>query len=327
MHLGITGTGMIVRMFLPSLPKLPFDRVTFFCTGRSCPVASEMVGEDSSRAYCTDYEKLLQTADIIYIALPNHLHFSYTKRALEAGKDVIVEKPFTANADELRVLRRIASENGCKMLEAVTLHYAPAFQLLKETLPDIGPVRMASLQFNQFSSRYPDFKAGGQHAVFDPKRAGGALADINVYNIHAAVMLFGRPERIHYAARIERGIDTSGVLTMSWPDKHVVCCGSKDCGVPETSSIHGEDGSILIDEPVGRMTSFRRIDREKTETVFTPSEECDRMYDEFRAMLALFERNDTARMEELLDLSETVADIIDEARMQVFGELFHSETE
>ncbi len=75
---------------------------------------------------------------------------------------------------------------------------------------------MVQCNFSQYSSRYHDFCAGQGLASFDPECAGGALMDLGVYNVSYVVGLFGSPNKVHYAANMERGIDTSGVLTMEY---------------------------------------------------------------------------------------------------------------
>ena len=155
-------------------------------------------------------EELLESdVDTIYVALPNHLHYGFAKKALLAGKHVILEKPGTSNAAQMRELEKLAAQEKKMLLEAMNIHYLPVFQSLKEHLKDLGTIKIVSLNYSQYSSRYDAFRRGEVLAAFDPKRAGGALMDLNVYNIHAAVGLFGKPESVRYEANVEREIDTS----------------------------------------------------------------------------------------------------------------------
>ncbi|SUM35254.1 Uncharacterised protein [Staphylococcus gallinarum] len=57
---------------------------------------------------------------------------------------------------------------------------------------------------------------------------GGALMDINVYNVHLAVGLFGKPKGVAYFANVEKNIDTSGILQLDYDNLKVVCIGAKD---------------------------------------------------------------------------------------------------
>ena len=95
MKLGILGTGMIVREFLPWLagPDCPFTVQALCSTQRSAPVADEMCEQYGIPQRTTNYFELLQWVDVIYLAVPNLQHYRYAKVALEAGKHVICEKP------------------------------------------------------------------------------------------------------------------------------------------------------------------------------------------------------------------------------------------
>ena len=68
--------------------------------------------------------------------------------------------------------------------------------------------------------------------MFDPACAGGALMDLGVYNVSYIVGLFGEPNQVHYTANVERGIDTSGILTMDYTGFKAVSMAAKDCAAP-----------------------------------------------------------------------------------------------
>lgn len=73
----------------------------------------------------------------------------------------------------------------------------------------MGDVKIVQLNYSQYSSRYEAFKQGQIAPVFDPKKAGGALMDLNVYNIHFVAGLFGEPKAVHYYPNMKKGVDTS----------------------------------------------------------------------------------------------------------------------
>jgi len=311
MKLGILGTGKIVQTLMGSYRRLPVEKTYILATNRSVSRA-ESFGLDG---VFTEYDALLNAdIDTVYVALPNDLHYEYTKKALENSKHVILEKPATSSLRELEELFALAEAQGCMLTEAVTLHHLPIFAQLRQSLPRLGQVKLANLQFCQYSSRYADFLAGKVHPVFDPAKSGGALYDLNVYNLHAALALFGRPESWRYEANVSRGIDTSGVLTLCYDDKTVVCTAAKDCGGPDVSTILGEKGYIRIDEPLSRLTGFTLTENGE-ETAFR-TEDTDRMYTEFLSILALLESRDTARLAALKELSLAAAEIMESARKQ-----------
>lgn len=68
------------------------------------------------------YDQALKetNADTVYVAVPNSLHYSFAKKALLAGKNVICEKPFTVKYDEFKELKQIAKEKQLILVEAIT---------------------------------------------------------------------------------------------------------------------------------------------------------------------------------------------------------------
>ena len=200
----------------------------------------------------------------------------------------------------------------------MNIHHSPAFHRLRHDLAHIGRPRIISLNYSQFSSRYPDFCNGLVHPVFDPEQLGGALMDINVYNLHAVISLFGFPEDFHYTANIQRGVDTSGILTLRYPGFSAVCIGAKDSGPGGTSALEGEDGTILLEEPVNQLTGYRILPRNgEPETVRVPGSG-DRIYDEFLSLLDLYKRKDRSRLTELKKISLEAARILEEARNSIY---------
>ena len=192
MKLGILGTGMIVREFLPWLagPDCPFTVQALCSTQRSAPVADEMCEQYGIPQRTTNYFELLQWVDVIYLAVPNLQHYRYAKVALEAGKHVIVEKPMACTAAQTEELAALARRKKVFLFEAMTTQYLENYNKIRELLPRIGRVKLVQCNFSQYSSRYDAFCAGETPVSFDPECAGGALMDLNVYNISYIVGLF-----------------------------------------------------------------------------------------------------------------------------------------
>ena len=247
MKLGILGTGMIVREFLPWLagPDCPFTVQALCSTQRSAPMADEMCEQYGIPQHTTNYFELLQWVDVIYLAVPNLQHYRYAKVALEAGKHVIVEKPMACTAAQTEELAALARRKKVFLFEAMTTQYLENYNKIRELLPRIGRVKLVQCNFSQYSSRYDAFCAGETPVSFDPECAGGALMDLNVYNISYIVGLFGGPNQVHYLANMERGIDTSGILTMEYNSFKAVSMAAKDCGAPARYVIQGTKGYIL----------------------------------------------------------------------------------
>ena len=246
MKLGIVGSGKIVQEFLPWLASSPAFEVAALCsTQRSAGKAAALCAQYGVPLHVTDYSQLLAAVDVVYIALPNLLHTAYAKAALEAGRHVIMEKPLAPCASEAAALSALAHRKGCFLFEAVTTQYLENYRKLRQLLPRVGQVKLVQCNFSQYSSRYDAFCAGQTAPVFDPQQAGGALMDLAVYNVSYIVGLFGEPQQVHYAANVEKGIDTSGILTMDYRSFKAVSIAAKDCGAPPRYVIQGTRGYLL----------------------------------------------------------------------------------
>lgn len=126
MRLGILGTGKIVQDFLPMVKRIPaIELVGLLSTPRSVARARELQATYRIGTVYTDYAALLAdtTIDTVYVALPNSLHYDYAKRALQAGKNVICEKPFTLVASQLTELIELAGRQDLVLIEAITNQY------------------------------------------------------------------------------------------------------------------------------------------------------------------------------------------------------------
>lgn len=315
MKLAVLGTGKIVQEFLPMIQQVEnVELVALLSTPRSLYKAKEMQAQYHIQEVYTDYETLLSNAtiDTVYVALPNHLHYQYTKAALLQGKNVICEKPFTLNAQQLQELIQIATEKRLILLEAITNQYLNNFLQIKKDLAQLGKIKIVECNYSQYSSRYDAFKEGKILPAFDPQKGGGALMDINIYNIHFVVGLFGKPEKVQYLANIERDIDTSGILVLDYGAFKAVCIGAKDSTAQIRSVIQGTDGSIEVLGATNEMPRYERRSKTEIEAVNVNLDK-HRMYQEFAKFTEVIDQKDLAFALEQLNHSLTVMQVVDQA--------------
>ena len=184
----------------------------------------------------------------MYIATPNSLHFEQAKAALLAGKHVLCEKPIVPTVAQLDELLSLAEERHLHLLEAITTIDHPNYGMAKLFAKEIGDIKTVSCTFCQYSSRYDAFMNGQTPPVFDPAYCGGALMDLNIYNIYFVVGIFGDPKAVHYYPnRHANGIDTSGILILEYPDFVCQCTAAKDSSAHNSVQIIGSDGNVLIE--------------------------------------------------------------------------------
>ncbi|KAB7667093.1 Gfo/Idh/MocA family protein [Bacillus sp. B1-b2] len=320
MKLGIVGSGMIVQDVLPVLNSMPeIELVAIFGrTNKKEHLEKLQVNYHIKHIY-VDYQEMLASSklDTVYIALPNHLHFSYAKQALEAGKHVICEKPFTSNIEELKILADIAQSKELYLLEAITNQYRENYLQIKNRLDNLGEIKIIEANYSQYSSRYSAFKEGTILPAFDPKMSGGALMDINSYNIHFVVGLFGEPNDIAYYPNLTNGIDTSGILILDYGQFKAVCIGAKDSNGPSSATIQGENGTIYVNGPVSSISSFTYKDRLKMEEEVHINTHKHRMYEEFLEFEQIIREKNQEKMRYNLKHSLKVMDIMTIARRSV----------
>ncbi|MGM0168438.1 hypothetical protein IGI39_004193 [Enterococcus sp. AZ135] len=316
MKLAVFGSGKIVQEFLPITKDLPEIEVkAILGTKRSQEKTEKIQAEYGIEAAYTEIDECLQSAafDTVYVAVPNHLHYSFAKKALEAGKHVICEKPFTLKQAELLDLEQIALEKNLVLVEAITNQYLANYQGIKEASQKIGTLKIIECNYSQYSSRYDAFKEGTILPAFNPKMGGGALMDINIYNIHLVVGLLGKPERVQYYANIERDIDTSGMLILDYGDVKVVCIGAKDSEATIRSTIQGTEGSVVVNGPTNTLDSYTIESLSGEKETFDHKDHPHRMYDEFKLFNQVIDTKDMDFVKKQLEHSKIVMEIVEAA--------------
>lgn len=316
MKLAIFGSGKIVQEFLPITQDLPEIEVkAILGTKRSQEKTEKIQAEYGIDASYTDIDECLESAafDTVYVAVPNHLHYSFAKKALEAGKHVICEKPFTLKHAELLELEKIASEKDLVLVEAITNQYLKNYQGIKEASQNIGKLKIIECNYSQYSSRYDAFKEGTILPAFNPKMGGGALMDINIYNIHLVVGLLGKPQKVQYYANIEREIDTSGMLILDYGDVKVVCIGAKDSEATIRSTIQGTEGSVVLNGPTNTLESYTTESLSGEKATFDHKDHPHRMFDEFKLFSQVIADKDMSFVKQQLEHSKIVMEIVETA--------------
>jgi predicted dehydrogenase len=318
MKLGILGTGMIVKDLLSTVHKLPFSGLAILGTPQTEAETRELATRYNIDDVYFDCQEMLNSdVDTIYVALPNHLHFPFASQALQKGKHVIIEKPITTSVEELNTLKNMASEQNLIMLEAMNIHHLPAYLSLQSQLAEIGNIKLVTLNYSQYSSRYDDFMAGLVHPAFDAKKGGGALMDINIYNLHFVAGLFGEPKTVNYFANVHNNIDTSGMVLIDYGDFKCVCIGAKDCKAPTTSLIQGEKGNMQITLPVNQMVGFDMALNNGDSAHFSFDRREHRLLYEFQSFIRIIDTLDYSTAARLLEVSTIAARMIESGKKQL----------
>jgi predicted dehydrogenase len=188
LRLGVLGAARITpnAVFKPAFtdPEVSVTAVAARDPGRARSVA-----QSYGIAQVHDsYEDLLADPDIdaVYNPLPNGLHGRWTAAALEAGKHVLCEKPFAANAAEAEAVAAVAARSGLVAMEAFHYRYHPFVTRAREIMDSgrIGEVRRIEAFFRARLRGSSDIR-------WDYGLAGGALMDIGSYPVHLVRTLAG----------------------------------------------------------------------------------------------------------------------------------------
>ena len=318
-NIAILGTGKIIPEAIGAIQASGKFRVAnIWAREHSRDKAAALAEKFNVDKFTTDLDDILSDSaiDFVYVGLINSVHHEYAKKCLSAGKNVIVEKPFTTSSVQAQDLINTALSKRLYLFEAVTNLHLPNFFAVRDALKQIGDVKLVLCNYSQYSSRYDAYKKN--HVVapaFDPKLFGGALTDINIYNLNFVVALFGLPKKISYAANYGfNGVDTSGIATLEYENFLAQCTGAKDSGSPCFLSIQGDGGYIYSTSPPNELNSFDLSVRGADTKTFALNKFPHRMVHEFVDFAEIFERGDYPAVERGLEISLNVMKTVDACR-------------
>ncbi len=307
MKLAIIGSGKIVEEALGVVSAMPaYELVAIWAREHSRARAEALADTYHIRAVYTDYAALLRevACDAVYIGLVNSAHYAYARQALEAGKNVIVEKPFAVTMAEYHELRRLAEENHLYLIEAVTPLHTPNFRAMLDVLPQLGQIRAVTANYSQYSSRYDRYVQHEVLPAFDPAFAGGALYDINIYNLNVIIGLFGGPRTVTYFPNYGwNGIDTSGVAVLRYDSFTATSLGAKDSESPCLLQVQGDKGWLRVNGAPNELRSFTYCLHGGEPQTVDKNPKGHRMISEFEDFARIWAEHDDAAIQHYLDIS------------------------
>lgn len=293
LRLGTIGSGVIVHSILDNVRLTQGIRLEAVYS-RSREKGEVLAADYGAAKVYTDMDAFLADpeVDVVYIATPNLLHYPQAKKALLAGKHVILEKPFTTRAEHARELMALAQEKGLYLVEAAPTSFLPNFAVLKEALGKIGDIKLVMANYSQYSSRFDNLMAGELPNIFNPAYAGGCLMDINFYNIYLTVALFGKPAQAAYRPNLYQGkYDTSGMMRMEYDGFTAVCAGAKDTWGVNFYQVEGTKGFVYVTGGSNGIASVRIVTKTSDETInLQPNP--DRWFYEIQELTRLLQAGD-----------------------------------
>ena len=195
--------------------------------------------------------------DAVYVPTPAALHGHWTRRALAAGKHVLVEKPFTANAEEAAEIAVLAERSGRVVMEAFHSRHHPMWNRLAEVVGSgaIGTVQEARARFAVPIENRADIR-------WQLPLGGGALMDMGVYPVTLLRSLFGEPEVRAASAHDIEGVDAAMTADLRFPgavDAVVMASMRDEDGFAADLEVTGSAGTLQLQMPYhphwgGRLT-------------------------------------------------------------------------
>ncbi|WP_394782144.1 Gfo/Idh/MocA family protein [Undibacterium sp.] len=249
---GILGTGQIARRFANALSALPDARLHAVASRQLASAQAFAAGLEPSNSAVRcygDYQSLAQDADVdvIYVATPHSLHAENTQMALQAGKPVLCEKPFTMNARQARELVAMARDKKVFLMEAMWTRFLPAVQEARRLINagEIGRPRLVQADFG-FSS-----DLGPEHRLRNPALGGGGLMDVGIYPLSIAAFLLGEITAAEAIAELgDTGVDEQTVFMLRHKGGGLSSCiSSIKASTPADLVISGERGHIRLHAP------------------------------------------------------------------------------
>ncbi|MEF2967683.1 Gfo/Idh/MocA family oxidoreductase [Paenibacillus sp. M1] len=262
---GIMGTGWIAEQFAKDLAYVS-NGVGLAAGSRTLESANKFADKFGlPRAYGS-YEELVKDPDIdaIYVATPHPYHRENVLTALNAGKAVLCEKPFTVNSGELEKLIATAKQHNLFLMEAMWTRFLPPIVQVRKWLEEgrIGEVKLLKAEFG-FRS---DWNPAGR--LLNPQLGGGALLDAGIYPVSFASMIFGsEPERVWTTADIgETGVDEQFSILLDYGRGRAASLhGAVRLDLTNDASIHGTKGMIHIQSFLNATEAVLRVTGQEEE--------------------------------------------------------------
>ena len=236
---GLLSTARINDALLGAAPEM------FVAVGsRSAERAEAYAREKGIARAHGSYEALLADpeVDAVYISLPNGLHVEWSIRALEAGKHVLVEKPFARRAAEVERAFDVAEERGLVLSEAFMWRHHPQTRRLVELLDRVAPVKLVRAVFSFPLDRPGDIR-------WDPALEGGSLMDVGCYCVSAIRLVLGEPSDVR-GLGVGDGVDRNFAGVMRFASGALA---TFDCGfdLPPRDSLEvvGYGGTLCLADP------------------------------------------------------------------------------
>jgi predicted dehydrogenase len=242
---GIVGTGNIAGQFAQGLQTLD-DAVIAGVASRSISKAKEFSKRYGSLKVYGSYESMLEAKDIdvVYIATPHTLHLKDVTMFLNAGFNVLSEKPMGVNARETQQMIAAARQNNVFLMEGMWTRFFPA---VKQAVRWVREGRIGQIQLIRAGFGY-DGSADRSQWRFQNEHAGGALLDVGIYPLALSFQFLGtNPSEITGACNLTDGIDETNAFILKYPEGQLaLLCSGIAMKTDKKALVEGTLGRVVI---------------------------------------------------------------------------------
>jgi predicted dehydrogenase len=259
LRIGILGAARIAPSALIKPARRCGGAAIVAVAARDRERATEFARKQGIPRVLSGYAELVEDPEIdaVYNPLPNGLHGHWTIAALRAGKHVLCEKPFTANADEARAVAEVVNGNpGLVVMEAFHYQYHPLTKRLVEIVRsgELGNISKVDVAFSA-----PLWKKGDIR--YQLALAGGATMDMGCYPVSLLRLLVPGPRVIKAEAKLSSpGVDRAMDAHFSLPDggsAHIGCSMFSSSVLRLHAEITGDNGKISVFNPFSPQHGHR----------------------------------------------------------------------
>ena len=270
-RIGILGAANIAPMALTKPAEENAEVVVAAVAARDLSRAQTFATKHGIARVHESYEALIADPDLdaVYNPLPNGLHGRWTRAALAAGKHVLCEKPFTANAAEAREIAELAGQSDRVVMEAFHYRYHPLALRVEEIIAsgELGKLKRVETAMCFPLPKFSDIR-------YNYSLAGGATMDAGCYAVHMARTFGGgTPEVVSAQAKLrDPQIDRAMTAELRFADGHTgrVRCSMWSSDLLRISArVVGDNGELGVLNPVlpqmFHRLSVRSADGKRTE--------------------------------------------------------------
>jgi predicted dehydrogenase len=204
--IGMVGFGYIGKVHLlgyRDIPmiypdKLPEIELKAVCRSSQDKAIATAEENGFSRGY-SNFDEMLkdEEVDIIDIVTPNYLHKEQIIKALEAGKDVLCEKPLGLNGEEAEEISKVVKKTGRKLGMIFNYRFIPAIQQAKKWIDEGRLGKIYSFRGEYFHTGYQNRNRPLTWRMIKDKSGGGALVDMGVHVLDLIRFLLGEFESVN----------------------------------------------------------------------------------------------------------------------------------